>query len=80
MKRYCPDAEYIGSGDYIGSMTECDDGDYVKHEDARALLNEALEAMLNMAPRIRDERGGCFGDGGQDCACTACRIRRELRR
>lgn len=42
------------------------------------VLREALEALLNMAPRIRDERGGCFGNGGQDCNCTACRIRREI--
>ena len=50
------------------------------------LLEEALQAMLNMAPRIRDERNGCFGDLQVDCTCTACKIRRiitpnkELRR
>jgi len=42
------------------------------------LLREALQAMLNLAPRIRDDRGGCFGDGGRDCPCTACKIRREI--
>ena len=42
------------------------------------LLREALEAMLNLAPRIKNDRDGCFGDGGKDCVCTACKIRREL--
>lgn len=43
-----------------------------------ALLREALESMLNLSPRTEKERGGCFGDGGQDCVCTACKIRREI--
>lgn len=47
--------------------------------DKEKLLAEALEAMLNLAPRIKNDRGGCFGDGGKECACTACKIRRELR-
>ncbi len=45
------------------------------------LLREALEAMQNLAPRVKDY-GGCFGrmagGGGADCECTACKIRREL--
>lgn len=47
-----------------------------------ALLREALEAMTNLAPRVKDY-GGCFGRmaggyGGKECACTACKIRREI--
>lgn len=47
------------------------------------LLREALEAMNNLAPRVK-EYGGCFGKmagtgGGHDCTCTACKIRRELK-
>lgn len=48
------------------------------------LLREALGALYNMAPRVKDY-GGCFARmvGGQDgpdtCVCTACRIKRELR-
>jgi hypothetical protein len=46
------------------------------------LLSEALEAMTNLAPRVKDH-GGCFGRmaggiGGYDCSCTACKIKREL--
>lgn len=38
------------------------------------LLAEALEAMLNLAPRIRKERSGCFGDGGEDCPSPLARF------
>lgn len=51
-------------------------------ETMRLLLKEALDAMLNLAPRVKDY-GGCFGrmagsGGGKDCICTACKIRRAL--
>ena len=47
-----------------------------------ALLSEALEAMINLAPRVKNY-DGCFdrmagGFGGKDCKCTACKIRREI--
>ena len=48
----------------------------------RALLREALESMLNLAPRVKGY-DGCFGrmvggTGGEDCTCTACKIKREI--
>lgn len=51
-------------------------------EDRKAaLLREAINAMQNLAPRVK-EYGGCFGrmtgGGGADCECTACKIRREI--
>lgn len=33
MKRYSPDVEYIGSGDYLPDMKEAPDGDYVLWDD-----------------------------------------------
>jgi len=60
------------------TMTENEYGDYVRFDDMSALLREALEALWNLAPRIKNDRGGCFGDGGKDCTCTACKIRREI--
>lgn len=47
-------------------------------DSARELLSEAREAMLNLAPRIRDDRYGCFGTCQMDCCCTSCKIRRVL--
>lgn len=46
--------------------------------EAKALLSEALDAMLNLAPAIRRERSGCFGNRQFDCMCTACKIRRFM--
>lgn len=51
-------------------------------EEKDALLSEALEAMINLAPRVKNY-DGCFGRmaggcGGKDCDCTACKIRREI--
>ena len=67
-ERYEREMEYRARVEPIANDIERKDG----------LLREALDAMLNLAPRIKNDRGGCFGDGGQDCECTACRIRREL--
>ena len=78
LKRYFPTTEYIGSGEYIGDMVRDPDGEWANYEEVRNLLREALEAMLNRAPRIKNDRGGCFGDGGKDCTCTVCKIRREI--
>ena len=84
MKRYFPTTEYIGSGEYIGDMVRDPDGEWVNYEEVRNLLREALEAMINLAPRVKDY-GGCFGrmaggkDGPDECVCTACKIRRELK-
>ena len=57
--------------------------DIQKITDAKDdILREALNAMLNLSPRVK-EYGGCFGKmaggiGGEDCICTACKIRREI--
>ena len=59
-------------GNTDGSCLECE------MALANAILEEALEAMLNLAPRVRKERGGCFGNQQADCGCTACKIRRFL--
>lgn len=82
MNRYFPTTEYVGDGEYIGDMVCAPDGEWVNYEQVRNLLREALEAMLNLAPRVK-EYGGCFGKmaggtGGEDCICTACKIRREI--
>lgn len=46
------------------------------------LLREALNAMINMAPRVK-EYDGCFGrmaggTSGDECTCTACKIKSEI--
>ena len=43
-----------------------------------ALFEEAVEAILNLAPGVRKERGGCFESRQTDCGCTVCKIRRWL--
>ena len=43
-----------------------------------ALFEETVEAILNLAPGVRKERGGCFGSRQTDCGCTVCKIRRWL--
>ena len=55
---------------------------WARFDDRAALLREALESMLNLSPRVK-EYDGCFGKmaggmGGEDCECTACKIRREI--
>lgn len=42
MKRFEPDAKYIGSGDYVGRMIEEDSGDYVLFSDHAAALRAAF--------------------------------------
>ena len=44
VKRYDPSTEYIGTGEYIGSMDELPDGDYVAFEDYARLQRELAEA------------------------------------
>lgn len=82
MKRYYPTTEYIGSGEYIGDMVLDPEGEWVNYEEVRNILREALNAMINLSPRAK-EYDGCFGrmaggTGGEDCICTACKLRREI--
>ena len=44
VQRYSPVAEYIGTGDYIGAMSEDNDGDWVMYERI-ADLERQLAAM-----------------------------------
>lgn len=50
----------------------------ITHSLRVALFEEAVEAILNLAPAIRKERGGCFGSRQADCGCTVCKVRRYL--
>lgn len=75
----------------VDSYFGADDDEFVQNlfediqqiADAKdAILREALESMLNLSPRVK-EYDGCFGKmaggmGGEDCECTACKIRREI--
>ncbi len=48
-----------------------------KNATMYALLEEALEAMFNLAPRFREAQ--CFN--GKNCGyCTACKIKNTLAR
>lgn len=57
--------------------SECSPAGKQKASD-EALLSEALDAMLNLAPTVRRDRRGCFGNMQTECDCTACKIRRRL--
>jgi len=50
----------------------------ITHSLRVALLEEAVEAILNLAPGVRRDRGGCFGSQQSDCECSVCKIRRWL--
>lgn len=71
-------------------MSEEDDAEFLRMVEAEcspaakknasdeALLSEALDALLNLAPSVRRDRRGCFGNLQTGCDCTACKIRRRL--
>ncbi len=50
----------------------------ITHDLRVSLFQEAIEAILNLAPAVRRDRGGCFGTMQPDCGCTVCKIRRWL--
>ena len=56
VERYSPAAEYLPeTGEYIGSMDELPDGDYVAFADYAALQRELAEAhsLLREAPGMQ---------------------------
>ena len=51
MKRFEPDAKYIGSGDYVGRMIEEDSGEYVLFADHEAAVQRERQAAAASALR-----------------------------